>query len=118
MGINVEFNPYLALRNFSEFKLSNRKEEECFPEILEAGKIYPFLKEGQRNYWLLGEIPLIETKGNGILSRPRASIIILEAVHFLEKGKLFTRGKYLIVEVFKDNEVYFEGLDRMGSRKF
>jgi hypothetical protein len=52
MGIQVEFNPDLALRDISEFKKGNRKEEECIPENLEAGKIYPFLKKDQRNYWL------------------------------------------------------------------
>ena len=48
MGIQVEFNPDLALRNISEFKNGNRKKEECMPENIEAGKTYPFLKEGQR----------------------------------------------------------------------
>ena len=75
MGIQVEFNPDLALRNISEFKNGNRKEEECIPENLEAGKIYSFLKEGQRNYWFFGENPLVETKGNQELSRPKASIL-------------------------------------------
>ena len=68
MGIQVEFNPDLALRNFSEFEKGNRKKEECIPKNLEAGEVYNFLKLGQRNYWLFGEIPLLETKGNEILS--------------------------------------------------
>jgi len=85
MGIEVEFNPELALRNISESRSGNRRPEECIPEKLEAGKVYPFLKKGQRNFWLLGEVPLIETKGHGILSRPKASIIILESTHFQEK---------------------------------
>ena len=50
MGIIVEFNPDLALRNISEFKKSNRKIEECIPEKLETDKQYNFLKKGQRNY--------------------------------------------------------------------
>ena len=62
MGIHIEFNPDLALRNISEFKNGKRKIEECIPENLEVGEAYPFLKSGQRNYWILGEIPLIETK--------------------------------------------------------
>ena len=64
MGIKIEFNPDLALRDFSEFRRGKREKEECIPENLEEGRIYPFLKEGQRNYWLFGEIPLVETKGN------------------------------------------------------
>ncbi len=91
MGIQIEFNPDLALRNISEAENGNRKIEECIPENLEAGKIYPFLKQDQRNYWLLGEIPLIETRGNGDLSRPKASIVILETTHFVDNNTLYTR---------------------------
>ncbi len=64
MGIKVEFNPDLVLRDISEFKNGNRKIEECISENLEKGKVYSFLKKDQRNYWLFGEIPLVETKGN------------------------------------------------------
>jgi hypothetical protein len=118
MGIQVEFNPDLALRDISEFQNGNRKEAECIPENLEAGKTYPFLKKGQRNYWLFGEIPLLQTKGNGILSRPRASVIILEATHFLIGEEIWTKGKYKVAQVFKDDKIYFEGLDRVGSKDF
>lgn len=112
MGIKVEFNPDLALR---EYNTPERLKEECLPEHIEEGKIYAFLKEGQRNYWLEGEIPLIMTKGNGILSRPVASIIITEVVHFLKEGKLFTRGKYDVKEVFDINspDIHFEAMNRI-----
>ncbi len=52
MGITVDFNPDLALRNIKEFKEGRRKLEECIPEKLEIGKSYNFLKKGQRLYWL------------------------------------------------------------------
>ena len=113
MGIQVEFNPDLALRNISEFKAGRRKIEECIPESLEEGKIYDFLKEGQRNYWLMGELPLVETKGNQILSRPRASILILEAVHFNENGKVYTKGKYKVIQVFDDDKIHFDGFTKI-----
>ncbi len=114
MGIQVEFNPDLALRNISEFRKGNRKKEECIPEKLEKGQIYEFLKKGQRNYWIEGEIPLLETKGNQQLSRPIASIIILEATHFLLNGEPYTKGKYKIVEVFNqaDSKIHFEGFTK------
>lgn len=118
MGIKVEFNPDLALRDISEFKGGRRKVEECIPESLEAGKIYDFLKKDQRNYWLRGEIPLIETKGGEKLSRPRASIQILEATHFLADGEVWTRGKFKVIEVFEDNGIKFEGLWRVGKLDF
>jgi len=114
MGIKVEFNPDLALRNISEFKNGNRKIEECIPEDIKAGKIYPFLKKEQRIYWFYGEVPLVETKGNQVLSKPKASVIILEAVHFLENGEIFTRGKYKVVEVFNDDKVHFDGCERIN----
>jgi len=113
MGIKVEFNPDLALRNISEFKNGNRKIEECIPEDIEAGKIYPFLKKEQRLYWLYGEIPLLETEGNQVLSRPKASVIILEAIHFLDNGEVFTRGTYKVVEAFNDDKVHFDGFGKL-----
>ncbi|NCP76668.1 hypothetical protein GW819_01005 [Candidatus Gracilibacteria bacterium] len=116
MGIQVEFNPDLALRNISEFENGNRKIEECVPENLEVGKVYPFLKNGQRNYWLLGEIPLIETRGNGKLSRPKASIVLLETTHFIENNTICTKGFYRVDEIFKDTEIQFECFDRVGTR--
>jgi hypothetical protein len=117
MSIKVEFNPDLALRNISEFENGNRKIEECIPENLETGKIYPFLKRDQRFYWLHGQIPLIETKGGEILSRPKAVIIIMEATHFVENGEMYTKGFYRVDEVINDDDIHFECFDPIGTRK-
>jgi len=111
MGIAVEFNPDLALRNISEFKDGERKIEECIPEPLLEGKIYNFLKKGQRLYWLNGELPLRETEGGQILLKPLASVIILEATHFKENGEVHTKGKYKIVKIIKNGEIYFDGYE-------
>ena len=115
MGIQVEFNPDLALRNYSEFLKGARKKEECIPERLMSGQIYSFLKKGQRNYWLHGEIPLLETKGNQELSRPIASIIILETAHILIGNEVYTKGKYQIKNVFDTNnpKIHFESYQRV-----
>ncbi len=115
MGIQTEYNPDLALRNIEEFKKGNRKEEECIPENLVNEQIHEFLKKGQRNYWIEGEIPLLETKGNQQLSKPLASIIILEATHFLLDGEPFTKGKYKVVEVFdhEDSKIHFNGFAKV-----
>lgn len=115
MGILVEFNPDLALRNIAEHANGSRKKEECIPEPLEKGKTYDFLKQGLRNYWLEGEVPLVETKGEGKLSRPKASVRILEVTHFLENGKLWTRGKYGVVDVFdpSDARASFDGFSKI-----
>ena len=117
MGIITEFNPDLALRNISEFKNGNRKIEECIPENLKAGEIHPFFKKDQRNYWFFGEVPLVETKGSQVLSRPKASIMILEATHFIDNGEVWTKGKYKVVEVFNDDEIHFEGFDRINKNR-
>lgn len=117
MGIQVEFNPDLALRNISEYEKGRRRRSECIPKNLQEGKVYSFLKKGQRNYWLNGEIPLLETKGNQNLSRPKASVRILEAVHFMQKGELFTKGKYRVIKVFPDNQIYFEGFQRIKKER-
>jgi hypothetical protein len=116
MGIKVEFNPDLALRNISEFKAGRRQKEECIPDNLEVEKIYDFLKSDQRNYWLLGEIPLLETKGNAVLSRPIASVIILAATHFNKDGNIFTKGKYKVIEIFRDTDIHFESYAKAGKR--
>lgn len=117
MGIQVEFNPDLALRNISAYISGKKLLEECIPEILELNHIYPFLKRGQRLYWLYGEIPLIETQGEGVLSRPKASIMILEATHILQNGEIWTKGTYRIIEKFDDNEIHFECFDKVGTRE-
>ena len=115
MGIRIEFNPDLALRNISEYKKGKRKKEEYIPEKIQIGKIYDFLKKGQRNYWLDDELPLLETKGNQELSRPLASIIIVEYTSFLQSGVPYTKGKYKIIDVFniKDSKIHFESYQRI-----
>ncbi|MEK6933713.1 MAG: hypothetical protein AABW75_02435 [Nanoarchaeota archaeon] len=111
MGIQIEFNPDLALRKYGT---RSREEKECLPEKFEVGGVYSFLKEGQRNYWLAGLIPLCETKGDGKLSRPLAAIRIIEATHFMENERVFTGGKYEVHEVFDTNDerIHFEGMNK------
>lgn len=120
MGIAVEFNPDLALRNIAEFKKGKRKKEECIPGNIKVGKVYSFLKKGQRLYWLSedktwskGELPLCETKGEGKFSRPLASVKILEVTHFINKEEIWTKGKYKIIEVFKDDKIHFNGFKKV-----
>jgi hypothetical protein len=110
MGIQVEYNPDLALRNWSD---TSRRLEERIPELLEPGKTYAFLKKGQRLYWLLGELPLVETKGNQQLSKPLASVMIVDVTHFMVDGEVWTKGHYKVVEVFDDDKVHFDGFTRI-----
>ena len=114
MGIQVEFNPDLALRKFGT---KGRRLEECLPRTLTEGHTYDFLKQGQRNYWIEGEIPLLETKGNQELSRPLASIKIMESTHKLDlkTGKPITVGQYYVFEVYdtKDSKIHFNGFAKI-----
>jgi len=123
MGIQVEFNPDLALRDISEYKSGKRKKEECIPNPLKKGKIYAFLKKGQRLYWLsddkfwhIGEMPLAKAFGDGRVSRPVASVKLLEVTHFLRNGEIYTKGKYKVIDVFdpKDQKIHFESGMRVG----
>ncbi|HLD84936.1 MAG TPA: hypothetical protein VI968_00105 [archaeon] len=123
MGIVAEFSPELVLASMRESRDGRRKKDECLPEKLKKGKTYKFLKDGQRHFWLDGECPLVErleedkskidvsksTAFSWGYSRPKASIKILEAIHFMKDGKAWTRGKYKVVEVFNDDKVHFEG---------
>jgi hypothetical protein len=122
MGIKIEFDPDLALRDYPEFEKGNRKEEECIPKSLEKNKTYSFLKKGLRTYWLSddpewsqGEIPLCKTTGDEKLSRPIASVKIIEVTHFLLNSEPYTKGIYKIVEIFDENDktIKFESLKRI-----
>jgi hypothetical protein len=112
MGIAVEFNPDLCLRLFGT---KGRDFKECLPEKIVVGEIYNFLKKGQRNYWMEGEFPLRETKGNSVLSRPLASVKLLEVAHFLKDGEVWTCGRYKIMEAYdpSDDKVHFDGLAKI-----
>lgn len=99
MGIKIEFNPELALRNISEIK--NRYGEECIPENLQVDNIYNFLKAGQRVYYMedIGKVHLLETKGNENLGPPLAEIKIIEVTHFIKDDKIWTKGKYKVLKL-------------------
>jgi len=122
MGITVEFNPDLALRDFSEFKNGKRLKEECLPEELRQGDSFEFLKKGQRLFWITddpewskGEMPLFKTEGNGKFSRPLASIKMIESTHFLKDGEVWTKGRYKIMSVFDpdDPKINFEAYKKV-----
>jgi len=112
MSIVAEYCPELCLREFGSL---GREAEECLPEKLEVNGIYKFLKKGQKHYWIKGEIALRKTKGGEELSRPIASIIILEATHFVKDGEVWTKGTYKVVETYDVNDpiVHFETTDKI-----
>jgi hypothetical protein len=125
MGIQAEYCPELVLANIKEFKEGRREKDECIPPDLWSGQIHNFLKDGQRHYWLDGHCPLIERleedkskldkKSTAVswgYSKPRASIQIIEVTHFLKGDKVWSRGKYKVIEIFTDDKIYFEGFWR------
>ena len=109
MGVAVEFNPDLALRNLSEFKSGNRMFEECVPENLEIGNIYTFQKKGQRIYSVQYEVSLTETTtAGGVFSKPLANVLILEVKHILQNNEVWTVGRYKVVQVFERPFLFLE----------
>ncbi|MDP1883824.1 MAG: hypothetical protein Q8L10_00480 [Candidatus Moranbacteria bacterium] len=118
MGIKVEFNPDLALRDIAEFKKGKRKIEECVPEKLKAGKIHNFLKKEQRVYWFYGAVSLIKTttKG-GSFSQPVADVEFVEVTHFMQDGEVWTKGKYRVLEVFAEEKIKFVKGCQMARKK-
>lgn len=117
MGIQNEFNPDLALRNIEHYNNGKRSLEECIPEKLEEGAVHNFLKKGQRNFYFLEPVPLFQTEGGGQLSRPLASIRILEATHFLKDKGVWTKGRYEVLRVYDVNDptIHFEGYQPLDS---
>jgi hypothetical protein len=100
MQIKPEFESQLVLRNVREFVASKRKFEECISENMKEGREYGFLVDGQRNYWLFGEFPLYEMREDGLVNENhRALINIFEVTQFIEKGHVFTSGKYKVLTV-------------------
>lgn len=113
MGIETITNFVLALRHHDECRIGRRGADECIPERLLSGQSYDFRKKGQRLFLMTEEIPLVETFGNEHISRPLASIRMAEVTHFVENHEVWTRGRYLVVEVFKDDAVHFDGMIRI-----
>ena len=62
-----------------------------------------------------GEMPLCKTEGNKKLSRPVASIKMLEATHLMIGEEVWTKGKYKVIDVFDPNDpkINFEGCMRV-----
>lgn len=79
------------------------------------GVTYQFLKTGQRVYWLEGEQPLLEKSEDGKVSPPIASVIVKEFNHFIENGKIWTKGEFLVVKVLDDGEIYFNGCEPISN---
>lgn len=109
MSIKIEFNSDLALQCIAEHKSGNRKIEECIPEPLEVGKVYDFIKIDKGNYCLVEEVPLLEIRGNEIISQPRASVVIIKARHLSENENVYTVGKYKVLKIFGNNDPCLNG---------
>lgn len=99
MGLVVEFNTVLALRNNQEYRDGNREADECIPDKLTVGSLYTFTKQGQRIYALNKEMPLLETQGNHQFSSELAIVSIQEVSHYLEQGEVYTKGSYRVIRL-------------------
>jgi hypothetical protein len=103
MELTPTFESELALWNIREFVTDKKKFDECIPENFKEGREYNFLLEGQKFFGLFAKFPLVEIGGNSNgMNNTRALINIIEVTHFLDNGKLFTKGKYRILRVVSD----------------
>ncbi len=108
MGIEAKFNPELALRPIGT---KGRRQEECIPEDFNEGQTYTALKTGQRILYFGGEVSLRIYNGEE-LSRPIASIEILEATHFKDNDIMWTKVKYKVIKDLRGaEEPYFNGFE-------
>ncbi|MEI6731525.1 MAG: hypothetical protein WCK90_02475 [archaeon] len=101
MSLETHYCKLLALRSY---KSPSRTPDECLPETLESGSIYTFLKSGQRIFDLNNPIPLHETQGDEMLSKPIALVNIIKATHHKTGDTIWTSGKYVISEVIPENK--------------
>lgn len=114
MGIQTEYNPDLALRSYEYIEQEGRAKDECLPQQIKVGMEYSFLKKGQRNFYLLGEIPLLTTQGNSKLSMPIASIQIIQATHFIFQNQIWTKGTYKVTELILKDQIRYNGFAKLN----
>ena len=85
MGIQVEFNPDLALRDISHHREGKRSLEECLPKLLREGATHHFKKKGQRNYYFLEPVPLLKQRKSTTIP-PLAPLLFWKQLTFKENN--------------------------------
>jgi hypothetical protein len=90
----ITYNSDLALRPASRSKTARTGEH--LPEELLLGGVYPFIKNGHRNFQIGSLITLLEIHQGEVLFRFRAQVRITEASFIIENGQSHTIGKYRV----------------------
>ena len=106
MGIKVEYNDVLALRESDNSNLELR-ETQCLSRLLHHGSTHDYLKLGYRVFPLRKTIPLVVTKGDQIFTRVPALISIwsinVDSDPF-DKTDIHTFGKYTVVNLLNKEQ--------------
>jgi len=76
MGILVEFNPDLALRNISEYKTGKRQLAECIPADIKVWQNLPLFKKKARGIigWK-GNCPYWKQKDRKNFPAPKPALL-------------------------------------------
>lgn len=73
MGISVEYNDVLALRESGD---TERTERETIPVNIQEGVVYTYQKDGYRIFPIGKVIPLVVTQGRQQFTRVAALVVI------------------------------------------
>ncbi|MCC2631753.1 MAG: hypothetical protein K0S20_452 [Patescibacteria group bacterium] len=95
------YNTDLALYQAGKYKKGKYLQEECFPESLEVGGTYPFLKKGHRNYEKFSQVTILEMRDDEVLFDLRATAAILGTSFVVIDGQSYTKGEFKVNELIK-----------------
>lgn len=99
MGVPVEFNAVLALRDAAESINEQRHVDEYLPDHPKVGQEYGFRKCGQRIYQLGVPLSLLTTAGDNKTMQKVGTAVIIEARHIMEEDHVLTIGRYRILKL-------------------
>ncbi len=98
MGIPVEYNDVLALREWGDLE---RSESETIPPNIREKGIYDYKKDGYRVLPLLKIIPLVQTKGGQNFEKVVALVTIENITVEADPigDRIITFGQYRVIKV-------------------
>lgn len=109
MGIQVEYNDVLALREWGD---EERAEVETIPPDLKEGDTYDYRKNGYRILPLMKAIPLVQTKGGQKFEKVVALVCIQNITVEADPmgDRIFTFGQYRVIKIL-DQELPGDSLN-------
>lgn len=102
MGIKVEYNDVLALREWGD---PERAEVETIPLELKEGETYDYQKNDYRIFPLKKPIPLVQTKGGQNFEKVVALVSIQNITVEADPmgDRIITFGQYRVVRILNQD---------------